>query len=345
MTENQPNKEVLVYLDHNVLDLMTKGDPDGVEDWLRRNSLTPVFSSENLAEIRRSVGYEEKFLEALQRIGAKHLDLEMEKFKPTGRAFVRTVDPREAYRQYIENVDVLPDAGYGFVGMLQKMYGGRPDQTMDEIFTQGDAELQDLLDDLSAQISECDEFDEPTRQLLTENLAVLNQTIANASQERLKFGSESPGWSLKEIEEATGIGAKVLKANKQVEPPHVLEKIWKLIEPHYPGVEFEVLFGIEPWPGMDDDRERTCSEKVNGIYHQLNFLGYYRDSKMHKEQRFNASFSDMTHAGLATFCHVLLCRDNDLVLKAEAAYEYLNVETKVINLLKYSISPVNINAS
>ena len=49
---------------------------------------------------------------------------------------------------------------------------------------------------------------------------------------------------------------------------------------------------------------------------------------MHKGRRFRASLSDMTHAGIASFCHLLICRDEDLVMKAAAAYEYLGVGTK-----------------
>jgi hypothetical protein len=38
----------------------------------------------------------------------------------------------------------------------------------------------------------------------------------------------------------------------------------------------------------------------------------------------------MTHAGLASFCHVLICRDEDLVMKAAAAYEYLGIGTRIL---------------
>ncbi|WP_156788084.1 hypothetical protein [Desulfurispirillum indicum] len=93
-----------------------------------------------------------------------------------------------------------------------------------------------------------------------------------------------------------------------------------------------MFFGLKPFPfEADAGRERTPLEKVNGIYHQLNYIGYYRDSKMSRERRFRASFSDMTHAGLATFCHLMISRDTDLVMKAAAAYEYLGLGTRILH--------------
>ncbi len=111
-----------------------------------------------------------------------------------------------------------------------------------------------------------------------------------------------------------------------------MKKIWQILSgiEEFSGIGIETFFGVKPRSfEADSDRERTIQEKVNAVYHQLNFLGYYRDSKMKKDRRFRASFSDMTHAGVASFCHFFLCRDEDLVMKAAAAYEYLGVNTRV----------------
>ena len=60
---------VLAYLDHNILDSMLKGDPAGIADLLRDENISPVFSSENLAEIHRSKGREIEFLQLLDADG------------------------------------------------------------------------------------------------------------------------------------------------------------------------------------------------------------------------------------------------------------------------------------
>ena len=90
--------------------------------------------------------------------------------------------------------------------------------------------------------------------------------------------------------------------------------------------------GVKPPPNeRNNDREKTLAEKINSIYHQLNFLGYYRDTSMKTSRGFVRSSSDMTHAGVASFCHLLLCRDEGLVTKAAAAYEYLGVRTQIVH--------------
>lgn len=92
----------LAYLDHNILDSILKGDRKDIRGFLRTQGFIPVFSNENLAEIHRSRGYEQQFLQLLKELGAKHLSPEFDRdFRRTGRAFVKEVDPYEAYAQWV----------------------------------------------------------------------------------------------------------------------------------------------------------------------------------------------------------------------------------------------------
>jgi len=59
----------------------------------------------------------------------------------------------------------------------------------------------------------------------------------------------------------------------------------------------------------------------------LNTLGYYPDSKVHKERRFIAAASDNSHASIASFCNFLLSNDENFIKKVNAAYEYLEIPT------------------
>ncbi|TOB58863.1 hypothetical protein CGK02_22670 [Vibrio parahaemolyticus] len=56
-------------------------------------------------------------------------------------------------------------------------------------------------------------------------------------------------------------------------------------------------------------------------------MGYFPDSKVHKERRFIAAISDQSHASYATFADMLLSRDKSFIKKVEAAYEFLGVDT------------------
>ena len=141
-----PEPASFAYLDHNVLDFMTKGDPDGIANLIQRADLTPVFSDETLIEIQRSTGYEEKFLDVLEQIGVGiscrsltgNTDLRVA--RRSGR-----LSRMMRYRAYVDNVSPLPDTGFSLTGMLQKFYGGRQDRSYGEIFSRGTDELRQLL--------------------------------------------------------------------------------------------------------------------------------------------------------------------------------------------------------
>jgi len=326
---NQP--QLLAYLDHNVLDVMSKSDPDDVAGLLKRASFTPVFSDENLAEIRRSTGFEQTFLKVLERIDARYLVPILDnQFRHTGKAEVRSVNPLETFNTYVENVGALPEFGFGLSPTLQKAYGGRQGQSFEEIFSSGTGELYDLLMKLREGLATVPEVNDRVRDQLEQVIADLPGLMKEQYATVASQFDAQPLPAVKQFEQATGLGAKVLK---NIQGPDVVRKVWALVQERLGGVEVEmdVFFGIKSFPfEADTDRERTTLEKINGIYHQLNFLGYYRDSNMSNEQRFAASFSDMTHAGLASFCHVLICRDEDLVMKAAAAYEYLGIGTRIL---------------
>ena len=78
-------------------------------------------------------------------------------------------------------------------------------------------------------------------------------------------------------------------------------------------------------------------QKVTGIYNMLNTLGYYPDSKVHKERRFIAAVSDNSHASIASFSNFLLSNDENFIKKVNAAYEYLEIPTIAKHVvLKYA---------
>lgn len=329
----------LIYSDHNVLDQMTKGDPFGVR-WLFNNpKFTVVFSDENLNEIRRSKGFENTFLQLLKDVKAKHIKPIMDgNFQQTGKAEVRDIDPFEAYASYVENVESMPEFGYGLSGMLQKFYGGRSNISFQEISDKGADELKTLLLSSIRELENIEELDQETRCNIKQAAEQLPQVIKAISESlAIKLDSQNDKSQVHQFEDAIGVGPIILN---NIKGPNVLLNVWEKVKEGFPKMEgqkidmdLETFFGLKksPWNNLSD-RVPTLQEKVNAIYHQLNFLGYYRDSKMKVERRFNASCSDMTHAGVASFCHLFICQDEDLVMKATAAYEYLGINTKIIFL-------------
>lgn len=323
----------LVYLDHNVLDLMSKGGLKNIEELFTVRNHIAVFSSENLNEIRKSVGYENSFLEVLESIGAKHIvpDLDVH-FNYTGTAQIYDTSPKDAFNSYIENYTETPEFGYGLQGMLRKMFGGLNDTSFSEIFDRGAKDIESLVDISDEDIDELD-IENSKKEEMKEILSRLPEVIREVtSYTGEALDNEALGNGVNQLQETTGIGPVVLK---NISEPDILLKVWDKIESAIPGEAgtLEKFFAIDQsdW-SHTPNRKLSIVEKVNAIYHQLNYVGYYRDSQMKKERRFNASFCDMTHAGLATFCKILVSRDEDLIMKAAAAYEYLNLETRICHM-------------
>jgi len=328
------NNELLAYLDHNILDLMTKGDPHKVKELLKKKKWTPIYSDETLKEIHRSKGYENIFLELLEEINAKFIEPILDgKFKQTGHANIHEVPAKAKYEQFLQNKRKMPVGNFGISETLMKIYGGKQDTSFEKINENGAKELQDYILETLDSIDDIDIPEKVSQEIkkikeLTNELPEIlkGQTFSMTNELDKQHTSVIGGF-----EKETGISPRVLN---NIDFPDVILKIWDIVSEKIDisNIDLETFFGIKPQLFEEDSgKERTLQEKVNAIYHQLNFLGYYRDSKMNLERRFKASFSDMTHAGIASLCHIFLSRDNDMVMKTRAAFEYLGVKTKILH--------------
>ncbi len=268
-----------------------------------------------------------------------------EKSKQTGQARLHAVSPKAIYEQFLKNIAESIEGDLGLSAILMKFYGGKQDSSFEEIFESGANELHHYilgaLDEL-VNVPEMSLHEIEKLKALFTDLPEMMITHTSSMTETLDALDASP---ISAFEEETGIGPKILN---NIRPPNVVMKVWGVISEkmNAPNDDLETFFGIKPHPFEEDsDRERTLQEKVNAIYHQLNFIGYFRDSKMKKVKRFKASFSDMTHAGIASFCHLFLCRDKNLVMKASAAFEHLGVKTKILYYKANKPNQLTANAS
>jgi hypothetical protein len=318
------------YLDHNVLDSMLKGDPKDIRGFLTKEGVVAVFSDENLAEIHRSKGCEQQFLRLLAEIGAQHLLPELDRdFRHTGRAFSEEVNPHEIYRRYVDNLNAQGPADFGVKGMLEKFYGGRSSQSFQEIFASGESELKLLKEQLAELLATTADVDDVTRAKALNAIERIEHFDNEEHMAMARQLDETPASAVAQFDETYGLGPKVLN---NIDPPNVVRKVWDLVKATVgDDVDRDTFFGLKAFQiGGAEDRGLTNLEKINAIYHQLNFVGYYRDAKMHSRDKFTSSFSDMTHAGLASFCHVLIGGDKNMMMKAAAAYEYVNAGTAIV---------------
>lgn len=321
---------MIAYLDHNILDLMTKGDPHGVRKMLVKLNITPVFSYESLNEIYKSKGYEDSFLAVLSEIDAKYLVPIKKDNRVSDKAELQQVGVSKLYDHYLLNREDMPEYGYGLTAMLQKFYGGRKDESYNQIFENGTDELSELLQSPLQELKHNPSITTEQIQLIERFPEMLKEQYSAISE---KMDDNSVA-AVRDFESHLGIGPIILN---NVNGPNVLHQIWQLLQEAFENKNLESGF-MEDFFGLNFlkyesnfGKEKSTVEKINSIYHQLNFIGFHRDSKMQKTARFNASFSDMTHAGLASFCDLFLCRDNGLVHKASAAYEFVGAKTRIVH--------------
>lgn len=328
------------YLDHNVLDLFVK-KPDLLFKTYLKENFQVVFSDENLKEIKRTGPNGELFLNLLNEFDALYLKLVMNpSFELTGNATISEVSPFLAFDEYCKTLEPVYQGVESAVSQsLVKFFGGRAGSNFDNIADEQISAFNDLMESLnntSLDIVEEGFYDKETSEELAELINGLKnkfkQAVDTSNNELRKYIDDEENFSgIKNYREATTLGPIQLN---NIEPPHVLEKIWneyKNLEIYKSIKSIEQFFGLSFNPIYN--REYFFFEKVTLIYNTLNIIGYHPDSKLHKQKRFTAAMSDTSHASFGSFSDFLFSRDIAFTKKATAAYEFLQINTKVVELV------------
>lgn len=329
-----------VYLDQNVLDFFTKQGLGEFGQMLIKDYQV-VYSDETLKEIRRSKGFEEIFLNVLKDLKANYLKLIFEppSFTITDNATISERDPFVVYKEYCENIDDGVDIEHAMQQWLFKFSGGRKGDSINDIHNEQIPAFSELMESI---MDNSDEFPEETQRQLQsytqEMISQYNATLEKTESMMLENIEDDKNWDgIKDFRSQVGIGPKQLN---NIEPPNVLVKIWDKLKtlPTYSQANMDIddLFQLKKNP-IYPEQPYFKHQKVTGIYNMLNTLGYYPDSKVHKERRFIAAASDNSHASIASFCNFLLSNDEHFIKKVNAAYEYLKIPTQAKHVVfKYA---------
>lgn len=321
-----------LYLDQNILDLFVKNGVGGFGRQLMDN-FQIVYSDETLKEIRRSVGYENNFLNVLKDLGSYHLKIVVEQpgFIITDKATVTSRDAFEAYEEYCSNDNEYGSIENSMNQWLFKFSGGRSGDSISDIHEEQLAAFSQLM---GGMLDNVDELPAELRENIREYSALMmdqyRSTIHELEKTMSKDIPDTKYWNgIKSFRESMGIGPAELN---NIEPPNAIEKIWDIFKAKLPEKDriksLDDFFQIRINP-IYPDRPCHLHQKVTGMYNMLNTLGYFPDSKVHKERRFVAAMSDNSHASMASFCNLLLSRDENFIKKVRAIYEYLEVPTEV----------------
>ncbi|KEY58406.1 hypothetical protein [Serratia sp. DD3] len=321
--------KLIAYLDHNILDIFVKNGLDKFGEYLARD-FQVVYSDETLKEIKRSVGYEKQFLDVLNELKAFHLKILLdETYQSTGKATITNIDCHKAFHEYNTNDPIFDIVNDSMMIDIKKIFGGAKEKTFYDIKNEKIAAFEELL-----KVPEITFHEFPALASLFEIQANdMKEKFENASSELLKHFSkniQNPiGWSgIKDFREHLGIGPIQLN---NIEPPNVIQQIWNICReslPHGVHMSLEDFFGIARNP-IHPSSNYFNYQKVASIYIILNMLGYYPDSHIHKDRRFNSAISDQSHASMATFSDMLFSRDQYFIKKVEACYEFLGINTEI----------------
>lgn len=321
-----------LYLDQNILDIFVKNGAGSFGQQLMEK-FQIVYSDETLKEIRRSVGYENDFLNVIKNLGSYHLKIVIEQpsFVITDKATVTNRDVFEAFEEYCSNDNEYGSIENSINQWLYKFSGGRPGDSISDIHKDQLAAFSQLM---AGMLENADELPTEMREQIKEYSELMveqyKSTLHELENTMSKDIPSTKDWNgIKSYRDSIGIGPKELN---NIEPPEVIIKIWDVIKvklpENYPIKSLEDFFQIRT-NHIYPDRPYHLHQKVTAMYNMLNTVGYYPDSKVHKERRFIAAMSDNSHASMASFCNLLLSRDESFVKKVRAVYEYLGVSTEV----------------
>ncbi len=266
-------------------------------------------------------------------LGSWHLKIVVEQpgFIITDKATVTNRDVFEAFEEYCSN-----DSEYGSIEnsmnqWLFKFSGGRSGDSISDIHEEQFSAFTQLMDGM---LENADDLPVGMREQIRNYSELMREqyksTLHELENTMLKDIPDTKEWNgIKSYRESVGIGPKELN---NIEPPKVVEKIWDVFSVKLPESDnissLEDFFQVRVNP-IYPDRPYHLHQKITGMYNMLNTIGYFPDSKVHKERRFIAAMSDNSHASMASFCNVLLSRDENFVKKVRAVYEYLGVPTEV----------------
>lgn len=219
----------LIYLDHNVLNSMLKGDPVQIKACFDGEEVIAVYSNENLQEISRSTGFERDFLDLLREIKARHLVSFVDgSFVPTGRAQILEVDPHEAYSSMMETLNEAPKGDFGLSALLRKSYGGLPDTSHLEIVSKGNEELIAVLRSACEQLQADQTLDPIVREQVPKLMAPLPAQLTSVAQDLAGIlDAASPQMTVRAFEKEIGMGP--LEFNN-ISGPRIVLRIWEKIQ-------------------------------------------------------------------------------------------------------------------
>lgn len=295
----------LVYLDQNIVSLQSTGRID----LSRFNEVQWVYSKEHFAEIARSE-HPEPFLDALDQLSAKLLDLEMIGWELTGR--VNLVEGGTAhghYQDYLNaNAEVELDEGI-FSLFIAWTLGGATPEMLRELPARFDEQLQRLMARLPREVAD----------LMP---AGVEDDLLGMVDSMIEQGND-----IGRLRELLGVGKG---AAGSITGDNPLAQIWERIAPNAAGLSVEQFFGFAP---LEIGKAAPVTWLgIIGCCIALDIVGYKSEKKARRPERVTNILSDAAHIAAGAYCSLIISRDRRLVDRAKAIYQFRGIGTEAVYL-------------
>lgn len=295
----------LVYLDQNIISLQSIGTIDlspvtGVQ-W--------VYSKEHFAEIQRS-NNPDAFLQALDHLSAKLLDLEMVGWELTGRVnLIETGTAVDHYQDYLDPANYVEIDEEIISLFIAWALGGATPEMLREL----PERFADQLGTLMAR--------------LPKHVADLIPAWVEGDLKHMVDNMTKAGNDIFRLRELLGVGKG---AAGSITGENPLMQLWERIEPNAPGLIAEQFFGFAP---LDEEKALPVTWLgIIGCCVVLDIVGYKSEKKARKPEKVPNILSDAAHIAAGAYCSVIVSRDRRLVERARAIYQFQKIGTEAAYL-------------
>ena len=307
----------LIYIDQNIIGMQL----DGSIDLTKCTGLCLVYSKEHFAEIRRSVNAN-RYLEELEKINAKLIDLELIDWKITGRAkLIKHGTPSQHYDAYLNAIDEV-EFDQNLFDPFQAWVNGGGDEGL----------FKQLPEKIAEQVLSLTTGFQYNDEKVIEKLNALEPDFKSMIEQMIDHGND-----VKKYREAFGYGKGVIGC---ISGKNQIDQIWNIIGPACPEISCDRFFGFDPidkqgyesWPAFLG---------IVGCCAVMDMVGFQAEKKCRKLHKIPNVRSDSGHIGMGSFCSAILSVDKRLIKRAKAIYEYKNIGTSAV-LLKRRVGETSI---
>ncbi|HVY08417.1 MAG TPA: hypothetical protein VHB46_20770 [Burkholderiales bacterium] len=264
-----------------------------------------MYSKEHFAEIRRSKN-PRVFLDTLDDIGAKRLEIDLTNWRFSGTAtLTEGVSAKAAYEQYLAAVDEVPISTEALQILMAWLNGGASEDAVLRLPYAFDEQIKQLVSRLPPEL-----VPNNPREVFEE----LALTISKMTVQ---------GNSIEKTREALGVEKGAAGSVTGDDP---IRQIWKIVAPNVAGLTCDQFFGFEPLEALDQS-PWTAYEGIIRCCAVLDIVGYQAEKKSRDLEKIDNVMSDAAHIAAAAYCSAVISADRRFSRRAKAIYEFKKLST------------------